>query len=181
MKLSDPLEIIVAGVAGQGSVLAGRLLAEAAVRSRRFASQTAKTAVAVRTGCSEAHVVISKAPVDFPYAEYPEVLLVLHPPMLDAYEKSVRDGGFLLIAAEEREENQNLPGNKTRIWIPTQRIAAAENLPPGNENLILAGSLCGLCPVLSVESIVESARLMPVGSADVEKALLAGAGFALTI
>ena len=181
MRLSDPLEIIVAGVAGQGSVLAGHLLAEAAVRSRRFVSQTARTSVAVRTGCSEAHVVISKTPVDFPYAEYPEVLFVLHPPILDAYENLVRDGGFVLIAAEEREAIQNVPGNKTRIWIPTQRISAAENLPPGNENLILAGAFCALCPVLSVESIVESARRLPVISAGSEKALSAGAGFALTI
>jgi 2-oxoglutarate ferredoxin oxidoreductase subunit gamma len=70
-------QIRFAGEGGQGLVLVGMLLAEAAALEGREAAQSARYGAAMRGGVTLADVVIASIPIDFPHVEDPDYLVVM--------------------------------------------------------------------------------------------------------
>lgn len=70
-------EFILAGTGGQGLVLAGILLAEAAIREGRNAMQTQSYGIATRGGLSFAEVIISDDEILFQQVRQPDCVLAL--------------------------------------------------------------------------------------------------------
>ena len=94
-------EIRLAGSGGQGLVLAGVILAEAAgIYDGKFVCQTQSYGPAARGGASKAEVVISDAEIDYPKAIRPDVLLAMNQTSLDKYLADLKPGGVLLVDAD---------------------------------------------------------------------------------
>jgi 2-oxoglutarate ferredoxin oxidoreductase subunit gamma len=94
-------EIRLAGSGGQGLILAGVILAEAAgIYDGKFVCQTQSYGPAARGGASKAEVVISDAEIDYPKAIRPDVLLALNQTSLDKYLTDLKPGGTLLVDAD---------------------------------------------------------------------------------
>lgn len=70
-------EIRIAGFGGQGIVLAGAILGEAAITADMEAVQTQSYGPESRGGAARSEVVISDRPVDYPRVACPDVLVVL--------------------------------------------------------------------------------------------------------
>ena len=71
------IEIRIAGFGGQGIVLAGAILGEAAVIADMEAVQTQSYGPESRGGAARSEIVIADAPVDYPRVTVPDVLIVL--------------------------------------------------------------------------------------------------------
>ncbi len=94
-------EIRLAGSGGQGLILAGIILAEAAgVYDGKFVCQTQSYGPEARGGASKAEVVISDAEIDYPKAIQPDVLLAMNQKSLDAFSSDLKPGGLLLVDAD---------------------------------------------------------------------------------
>jgi 2-oxoglutarate ferredoxin oxidoreductase subunit gamma len=94
-------EIRLAGSGGQGLILAGVILAEAAgIYDGKFVCQTQSYGPEARRGASKAEVVISDAEIDYPKAIRPDVLLALNQASLDKYLGDLLPGGVLLVDAD---------------------------------------------------------------------------------
>jgi len=94
-------EIRLAGSGGQGLVLAGVILAEAAgIYDGKFVCQTQSYGPEARGGASKAEVVISDAEIDYPKAIRPDVLLALNQKSLDVFLGDLKEGGVLLVDAD---------------------------------------------------------------------------------
>ena len=77
-------EIRLAGSGGQGLILAGVILAEAAgIYDGKFVCQTQSYGPEARGGASKAEVVISDEEIDYPKAIRPDVLLAMNQKSLE--------------------------------------------------------------------------------------------------
>jgi 2-oxoglutarate ferredoxin oxidoreductase subunit gamma len=168
----DPLEIVIAGQAGQGAVFAGILLAEAVLSSGKFAVQTSKTGAAVRSGASEAHVLISETWVDYPYVENPSALIALSQESARRYRAAVRPDTIVIFDPEVVSWCPDVPVRQLRV----SASKAAETSPEApNENMFLLGAFAQATGIVTVQKLVNALRLCLQPQSAAEAALLLGA------
>src|SRR5574340_942404 len=99
--MSTRYGIRLAGSGGQGLILAGVILAEAAgIYDGKFVCQTQSYGPEARGGASKAEVVISDSEIDYPKAMRPDVMLAMNQQSLDAFISDLKPGGLLLVDAD---------------------------------------------------------------------------------
>ena len=175
--------IRLGGAGGQGIVLAGLLLAEAAVAAGRNATHAQAYGPESRGGASKAEVIISDGEIDYPCADRVGVFLALTQEAYDRYGRQLEPGGMLIVDRDQVQVgagNDGVPGE--RVVCHALPIAATAVRVLGTAvgaNLVALGALVGLSgavPVEALERAVSARR--PGGSA--ERALEAlRAGLAL--
>jgi 2-oxoglutarate ferredoxin oxidoreductase subunit gamma len=165
-------EIRLAGSGGQGLILAGVILAEAAgIYDGKFVCQTQSYGPAARGGASKAEVVISDGEIDYPKAIRPDVLLALNQMSLDKYSGDLKPGGVLLVDADLVRE---LPVEGAAA-IPFTRLARKL----GKEmmaNIVALGALALITQAVSAAGLEQAvlARVPPQTREMNQKALAAG-------
>jgi 2-oxoglutarate ferredoxin oxidoreductase subunit gamma len=171
-------EIRLAGSGGQGLILAGIILAEAAgLYDGKFVCQTQSYGPAARGGASKAEVVISDAEIDYPKAMHPDVLLAMNQKSLNTYLADLKPEGLLLVDATLVPE---VPRDRF-IAIPFTHLAREL----GKEmaaNIVALGALAALTGAVTLDSL-EKAVLgrVPKGTEELnKKALAAGVAAART-
>jgi 2-oxoglutarate ferredoxin oxidoreductase subunit gamma len=137
-------EIILSGAGGQGLILAGAILAEAAgVYENREVVQTQSYGIQARGGASQSTVIISDDRIKFPEVLAPDILLCLSPEAYVRYTPALREGG-LLIVDQDLVSVEALGDGATLAEKMGHRIAA---------NVIALGALAMVTGVVNPESI----------------------------
>jgi 2-oxoglutarate ferredoxin oxidoreductase subunit gamma len=90
-------EIRICGFGGQGIILAGVVLGEAATRAGFQAVQTQSYGPESRGGAARAEVVISSAPIDYPRVTRADVIVALSQEGFDKYSSDLADGGVIVV------------------------------------------------------------------------------------
>jgi 2-oxoglutarate ferredoxin oxidoreductase subunit gamma len=170
--MENRYEIRLAGSGGQGLILAGIILAEAAgIYDGKFVCQTQSYGPEARGGASKAEVVISEAEIDYPKAMRPDVLLAMNQKSMDAFIADLKPGGLLLVDADLVKEAP--PGRSvalafTQIARDLGRTMAA--------NIVALGALAQLTRAVSLPSLAAAVRArVPRGTEDLNlKAMEAG-------
>ena len=163
-------EIRLAGSGGQGLILAGIILAEAAgVYDGKFVCQTQSYGPEARGGASKAEVVISDGEIDYPKAIRPDVLLALNQKSLEAFSSDLKPGGLLLVDADLVQE---APASRV-LALPFTRIARELGRAMA-ANIVALGALAQLTGAVSLASL-EAAVLarVPKGTEDLNRQALA--------
>jgi len=173
-KQRQRTEIRLAGEGGQGMILAGILLAEAAaIYDGKNAIQTQSYGPEARGGASKAEVIISDKEIDFPEVISADILVAMSQEACDKYASNLhRDG--LVIVDEEKVGRVPVP-NVVRI--PITRLAIETTGKAITANVVALGALVGLTKIVSRSAIEQavSARA-PRGTEQLNKAAL-DAGF----
>jgi 2-oxoglutarate ferredoxin oxidoreductase subunit gamma len=78
-------EVILAGSGGQGLIVCGMILAEAAILEGKNVVQTQSYGIASRGGFSKSEVIISEEEIIFQQVQQPDVLLVLTEQAMSRY------------------------------------------------------------------------------------------------
>jgi 2-oxoglutarate ferredoxin oxidoreductase subunit gamma len=176
--MSYRYEIRLSGEGGQGIVLAGVILAEAAaIYDGKNATQTQVYGPESRGGASKAEVIISDEEIDYPKAMSVDLLLALTQAAADKYGHEVRPSGIVIL-------------DSSKVATPPRGSFAVHSLPiieTAKEavgktmvaNIVSLGAIVGLSKVVSRQSI-ERAILarVPKGTEDLNRRALE-AGFAL--
>ena len=121
-------EIRLSGEGGQGLVLAGKVLAEAAaIYDDKNATQSQSYGPEARGGASRSEVIISDEDIDYPKAVSIDLLLALTQESVNRYHSDLKANGMLLV---DEEAVTDLPeGDWTTYKVPIIRIA--REMPPG--------------------------------------------------
>lgn len=168
----DRFEIRLSGSGGQGLMLAGKLLAEAAVQDGKNAVQTQSYGPEARGGKSKTDVVISDGEIDYPKATKVNVLLAMSQPALDEYGASLRSDGMLIVDSYlvERVEREGA------IRIPFTMLAIEECGRQLFANVVALGAVAELTHVVDWESLRSAViARVPKGTEQInEKALAVG-------
>lgn len=89
--------IIIAGAGGQGIMLLGKILVEAANRENKFVTWFPSYGAEVRGGTAHCMVVISDAEIASPYVNKADSLIIMNEPSLERFKYRLRDSGLLII------------------------------------------------------------------------------------
>lgn len=165
-------EIRLAGSGGQGLILAGVILAEAAgIHEGWEVAQTQSYGPEARGGASKSEVVISDTEIDYPKASKPDVLLCMSQAACDAYIFEVKPEGLVLVDATLVH---HLPTTRA-IALPFTRIAR-ELGSEAVANIVALGALVTLTGVVSLKNLEAAVQnRVPKGSEELNlRALKAG-------
>ncbi|MBW1991905.1 MAG: 2-oxoacid:acceptor oxidoreductase family protein [Deltaproteobacteria bacterium] len=172
--MSKRIEIRLAGAGGQGIILAGVILAEAAaIHEGRFVCQTQSYGPEARGGSCRSDVVISDEEIDYPQAVQPDILLCLNQKACDLYVFDLKPGGTLIV---DDSRVHHLPVTRA-VGLPFTRIAREEAGLEMLANIVALGALAVLTGVVSLESLAAAvlARVPRGTEMPNRKALEAGA------
>jgi len=89
--------IIIAGAGGQGVMLLGKVLAEAAMRENKFVTWLPSYGAEVRGGTAHCMVVVSDKEIGSPYIDKADTLIIMNKPSLTKFENRVGPGGLSII------------------------------------------------------------------------------------
>jgi 2-oxoglutarate ferredoxin oxidoreductase subunit gamma len=166
-------EIRLAGEGGQGMILAGIILAEAAaIHDGKHAVQSQSYGPEARGGASRSEVIISDEEIDFPEVILPDILVALSQMAYDKYAKNLSPDG-LLIVDEERVKNVS---EVNAVRLPVGRIALETTGKAITANTVALGILVGLTGLVSRQAIEIAVQAhAPKGTEELNsKALQAG-------
>ena len=168
-------EIRLAGEGGQGMILAGIILAEAAaIYDGKQATQTQSYGPEARGGASRSEVVISDDEIDHPEVLSADVVLALSQEAYKKFAKTVREGGLVVVDEDRVAVHKDFSG----IKVPVARIAQETTGKPITANTVALGVVVGLTGVVSHEALEKAVvARAPKGTEEMNRKALA-AGFA---
>lgn len=153
-------EIRLSGEGGQGLVLAGKILAEAAaIYDDKNATQSQSYGPEARGGASRSEVIISDEEIDYPKAINIDLLLAFTQESCRRYYHDLKDDGILLVDSDAVTE---LPKGKFKIYkVPIIEIAREQVGRIMVANIVALGIIASLTKIVSEEAL-ESAILSRV-------------------
>jgi len=155
-------EIIFTGFGGQGIVLAGRILGEAAVLGDGKESTLVQSyGPEARGGACSAEVIISQSPIHYPNVRHPDILVCMSQSGYDKFIVLLKDEGTLLI---DQDLVQNPDRDRDFFPIPSTRMA--EEL--GRKmmaNIIMLGFFTAITGAVSLDAARSAVlRSVPKGT-----------------
>jgi 2-oxoglutarate ferredoxin oxidoreductase subunit gamma len=166
------VEFRLSGSGGQGLLLAGIVLAEAAIEEGKNAVQTQSYGPEARGGSSKAEVVISEEDIDYPKATDPDFLLALTKDSYRTYGKLMGKGTIIVDASVPLD-----PGIKARtLALPILKTAAEDVGKMVVANIVALGVLGGVSAVVDPATLEKAVLArVPKGTEELNlKALRAG-------
>ena len=150
-------EIRFAGFGGQGVVLAGMILGEAAViYDGMHAIQTQTYGAAARGGEARSDVILSDSPITYPQVTTPDIMVAFTLEALNKYMGRMKEGALLII---DRDLVTPPEGTTFRIRaVPATHIAVNELGRGIVANMVMLGFLTGLTGIVSEEAVAEAVR-----------------------
>ena len=145
-------EIRVAGFGGQGVVLAGRLLGEAAILDGKRAVQTQSYGPESRGGAARSEVVVSDGEIDYPKVIKADILVALSQTAFDKFRTAVKQEGKIIVDSDlvdaEGDHVYSVPFTKTADELGKRMVA----------NSVMLGYLVGSTGVIAPASMEATIR-----------------------
>ncbi|MBI4596446.1 MAG: 2-oxoacid:acceptor oxidoreductase family protein [Candidatus Tectomicrobia bacterium] len=165
-------EVRLSGAGGQGLILAGVILAEAAaIYDGKNALQSQSYGPEARGGASKSEVIISDEEIDYPKATQLDALLALTQEACHKYYSDLKEDGFLLVDSDFVTE---LPPGKFKVYkMPIFTIASKELGKSMAANIIALGALVELSGVVSHEALEQAVLArVPKGTEELNRKAL---------
>ena len=163
---STQYEVRLSGSGGQGLILGGVILAEAAaIYDGKNAVQSQSYGPEARGGASKSDVIISDQEIDYPKATSIDTLLSLTQEACNKYVVDLKQGGTLIV---DSDIVKNIPaGDFKVIKIPIVNTAKNKVGKVITANIVALGALVQITKIVSKEAI-EKAVLARVPKAFLE-------------
>jgi len=171
--MSEQYEVRLAGAGGQGLLLAGLILAEAAaIYDGKNAAQTQSYGPEARGGASRSEVIISDEEIDYPKVTKADLLLTLSQEACDKYVRDLKGDGVLIVDTTNVHHIPSVCAHK----LPITRIAEEATGRRITANIVALGVIVSLTKIVSRRAIEAAvADRVPEGTQELNlKALAAG-------
>ncbi|RLF10536.1 MAG: 2-oxoacid:ferredoxin oxidoreductase subunit gamma [Thermoprotei archaeon] len=149
-RLGLRLEVGVAGIGGQGVLVAGSIIGKAAVLDGFNASQSVSYGAEVRGTLSLSELVLSDGPIAYPFTSRLDALIIMSERVARKALRKLKLGGLLVIDEKVKEVSTE---NYKAVTIPAFRLAEEKLKKPLLGNLILVGALSKLMGIPSLRSL----------------------------
>lgn len=140
MSDEDVRGILLAGLGGQGVVLAGRILGHAAVLDGFYAAGSNSYGAQVRGSSCVAEVLISPKPIDYPHIDVADVVVGMSEVGYKACRHRVRPGAYVLYDSGLVEPS---PSGAPEKGFDAAAVAVAELGSGQVANLVWVGIVAG--------------------------------------
>ena len=115
--------VIIAGFGGQGIILAGRLLAQTAMKAGKEVTFMPAYGAEVRGGTSNCTVIIADEPIASPIVSKPSSLIVMNKASLNKFAPRLNDGGLLVMNSSLIDEKPQLGDTIDVLAVPANDLA----------------------------------------------------------
>jgi 2-oxoglutarate ferredoxin oxidoreductase subunit gamma len=160
-ELEDRFEIRLAGEGGQGMILAGVILAEAAVYDGLNAVQTQDYGAEARGGASRSEVIIAHGEIDYPKPMMPDFLLCMSQEACDRFYDEVRDDGCIVV---DISNVSRIPSHRC-MTVPISEIAEEVTGRRITASMVALGLIAGLTDIVTREALDKAVRdRVPAGT-----------------
>jgi len=137
-------EIVISGSGGQGVVLGGIILAEAAaIYDDRFATHNQSYGPEARGGASKSEVIISSKAIHFPEVDHPDVLVA----------PDLKPGGILIVDTRVKKLP---PGDQIKIYALPIGETAEKVRGEIVTNMVTLGALTKITGLVSQEALKQA-------------------------
>ncbi len=166
-------EVTLTGFGGQGIILAGIILARAAMYDGKEVTQTQSYGPEARGGACQSGVVISDEPILYPFVDKPDIMIAMSQEALNKHIKSLKKGGELVLDADMIHSIPQKSGIKINKITATS--IAEEKLGRGLlANIIMLGAFSSLTNIVSKEAMRRAVReSVPKGTEELNLQALA--------
>lgn len=167
-------ELRLSGTGGQGLILAGIILAEAALLDEKLAIQSQSYGPEARGGSSKAEVIISDEAIYFPKVTRPNLLLAMSQEAMNKYGHDLPVDGILVT---DSLFVTKLPEHQGKIYqLPITHTAKEALGKALVANIIALGALVKITGIVSQASLEKAVlNRVPKGTEEMnKKALLLG-------
>ena len=155
--MSFRYEIRLSGAGGQGLILVGKILAEAAaIYDEKNATQSQSYGPEARGGASRSEVIISDDDIDYPKATNIDLLLAMTQEAVDKYANDVKENGIIIVDSSYVKENPK--GNYKVYNYPITNIAEDEIGKKLVANIIALGAIVKLSNIISENAVINAIR-----------------------
>ena len=178
--LDDRYEVRLAGEGGQGMILAGVILAEAAaVHDGLNAIQTQSYGPEARGGASRSEVIIARGEVDYPKVMAADLLLCMSQEACDRFYEQVKEEGMIVV---DSTNVSRLPSHRA-VAVPMSKIAEEATGRRITASIVALGLVAGLTGVVSRQALAAAlSDRVPRGTEEMNlKALEAGFATAVSL
>ncbi|MEQ2129240.1 2-oxoacid:acceptor oxidoreductase family protein [Caldanaerobacter subterraneus KAk] len=164
------LEIRLGGSGGQGLILAGIILAEAAILDGKVSVQSQSYGPEARGGSSKAEVIISDGPIIYPKVLKPDVLLALTSSAYKSYKEDVKETGLIIVDdSVEVEKESKVKTLKFPILRTAQEVVGKAYVA----NIVSLGVIAELTKIVSEESLEKAVlKRVPAGTEELNRKAL---------
>lgn len=155
-KTHLPVQIQMAGSGGQGLILAGIILADAAVRDGHRVAQTQSYGPEARGGAASSEIIISAEPIAYPHVEKADILVALTRESCSKNLKNVSENGLIILDAELIE---NVPHTRaTLLSLPIVETAINKFGREIVANMVALGALNCIAGLVTWPSLEQAVR-----------------------
>ena len=142
-------EIILSGVGGQGMILCGTLIAEAAViYDQKLATLSSEYGTETRGTFAKSDVIVSEEPIYFPHVTKPDLVVCLHQVAYERYSGKLSPKALLIY---DSVQVTPYPENAAREKGVSVSEMAKELKNPATANILTMGVILGLLHLVSPE------------------------------
>ena len=158
-------QIVLTGTGGQGLILAGIILAEAAVLDGKQAIQTQSYGPEARGGASKAEVLIADEAIDYPKVQKADTVLAMSQEAFNKYSAGAGEGAKLIVDSTFVRELKETKAQL--IALPITKAAREELGRDMFANIIALGAIVGLTKTVSRASLEQAVLArVPKGTED---------------
>jgi 2-oxoglutarate ferredoxin oxidoreductase subunit gamma len=155
----------LAGAGGQGIVLAGLLLAEAAVSAGKNVTHAQAYGPESRGGASKAEVIVSDGEIDYPCADRVDLLLALTQEAYERFVREVKPGGILVV--DSARVSMGSAADIASYSLPILATARQVLGSTVGANLVALGAVVALSALVDPDAVERAmARRRPGGSVE---------------
>ena len=147
-------EIIIAGFGGQGIILAGRLVAQTAMKAGKEVTYMPSYGAEVRGGTANCMVIIADEPIASPLVDRPDSLIVMNKASLNKFAPRLKAGGLLVMNSSLIDTKPELDDSIEIVAVPADEIA----VELGNKkaaNMVALGAYFQKRGILSPDAAVD--------------------------
>ncbi len=154
--MSGRIETRIAGLGGQGVVLAGQILGRAAVHDGKYVVQTQSYGAEARGSAAKSEVIISDRPIKFPLVRKCDILVAMSQTALNKHLKDLKEDGVLFV---DKEMVKEIPKLKAKIfWVSATSTAEAVLKRGIYANVVMLGALTKATRIVSRKAMENALR-----------------------
>jgi 2-oxoglutarate ferredoxin oxidoreductase subunit gamma len=148
-------EVVIAGFGGQGIILAGKLLAQAAMKAGLEVTYMPSYGAEVRGGTANCMVILSNKPIACPIVSAPTALVICNKASMSKFAPRLRPGGQLIFNSSLIEAVHSVPDGVQVIGVPAEEIAIQAGSPKST-NMVMLGAYLGVRGPLTAQQTAEA-------------------------
>ena len=132
-------EVIIAGFGGQGIILAGKLLAQTAMKAGKEVTYMPSYGAEVRGGTANCMVIVADKPIASPVVSKPDSLIVMNKASLNKFAPRIKTAGLLVMNSSLIKNEPQLDETIEVLEVPADDIAIELGNPKA-ANMVALGA-----------------------------------------